>query len=51
MEEEIEMELESPLKRKLVEEEFFFFFFLFRQRRIFFLEQGVYDISESILTI
>jgi hypothetical protein len=50
MEEEIEMELESPLKRKLVEEEFFFFF-LFRQRRIFFLEQGVYDISESILTI
>jgi hypothetical protein len=29
MEEEIEMELESPLKRKLVEEEFFFFFFCF----------------------
>lgn len=27
MEEEIEME--SPLKRKLVEEEFFFFFFCF----------------------
>jgi hypothetical protein len=36
MEEEIEMELESPLKRKLVEEEFFFFFFVSSKKNFLF---------------
>lgn len=34
MEEEIEME--SPLKRKLVEEEFFFFFFVSSKKNFLF---------------